>query len=106
MLPKPNRDCLEVLLVFLRHVAAQSGGNNADVGNKMDTENLATVIAPCILYPRSKDGAVTKPSSGIVPAAAENAFLSVSVVRELLENLSTIFVVSIAKFILTHRIVC
>lgn len=47
LLPKPNRDLLEVLLVFIRAVAQHQS-------NKMDITNLATVFAPNILY--AKEG--------------------------------------------------
>lgn len=44
LLPKPNRDVLECISVFLAHVAKFPE-------NKMDMSNLAIVIAPNILSP-------------------------------------------------------
>ncbi|XP_065723467.2 uncharacterized protein RhoGAP102A isoform X2 [Drosophila suzukii] len=55
LLPIPHRDTLYVLLVFLAKVAAHSDdicstdGNCLMFGNKMDSNNLATVFAPNIL---------------------------------------------------------
>ncbi|ORY57651.1 RhoGAP-domain-containing protein, partial [Neocallimastix californiae] len=49
LLPKCNRDLLEVLLIFLKEVASYSSQN------KMDIDNLATIIAPTICYSKSKD---------------------------------------------------
>jgi len=49
LLPKCNRDLLEVLLIFLKEVASYSSEN------KMDIDNLATIIAPTICYSKSKD---------------------------------------------------
>lgn len=81
LLPKPNLDFLEVLLWFLRQVSKLAGDktdtiipNNEETiesdeqadgdadneqqvggGNKMDMDNLAVVIAPNILYSKSKN---------------------------------------------------
>ncbi|KAI9274726.1 hypothetical protein BDA99DRAFT_247182 [Phascolomyces articulosus] len=54
LLPKPNRDTLEVLFLFLRWVAtfAQIGESS---GSKMTLHNIATVLAPNILYNKGKD---------------------------------------------------
>lgn len=52
LLPKANRDLVEVLVSFLREVSAYAGGED---GNKMDVNNLATVIAPNLLYSKTKD---------------------------------------------------
>lgn len=46
LLPKSHRDAMEVLFTFLNWVASFSQGES---GSKMDTHNLATVIAPNIL---------------------------------------------------------
>ncbi|KAK4521315.1 Endocytosis and vacuole integrity protein [Mucor velutinosus] len=54
LLPKANRDTMEVLFTFMKWVsqfADDAGGG----GSKMHTANLATVIAPNILYSKSKD---------------------------------------------------
>ncbi len=73
LLPKPNRDVLEVLLVFLR-LAAEYAGHGEEVGSRMDVENLATVFAPCVLYPKD-------PSRG-----AEDAYLAIGAVRMLIQH--------------------
>ncbi|KAH8418155.1 hypothetical protein KR009_006694, partial [Drosophila setifemur] len=55
LLPIPHRDTLYVLLIFLAKVSAHSDdlldsdGNCIMYGNKMDSNNLATVFAPNIL---------------------------------------------------------
>ncbi|ORZ34596.1 hypothetical protein BCR44DRAFT_1436028 [Catenaria anguillulae PL171] len=52
LLPKANRDVLEVLLLCLRDVAnACQHPSDPDRGSKMDYSNLATVIAPNLLIP-------------------------------------------------------
>ncbi|KAG2171655.1 hypothetical protein INT43_008035 [Umbelopsis isabellina] len=55
ILPKQNRDTLEVLFLFLRYVATFSESPDSPGGSKMDTENLATVIAPNVLSSRGKE---------------------------------------------------
>ncbi|KAI7860850.1 hypothetical protein BDC45DRAFT_492974 [Circinella umbellata] len=54
LLPKPNRDTLEVLFLFLKWVAtfAQTGESS---GSKMTLHNIATVLAPNVLYNKGKD---------------------------------------------------
>ncbi|CAM0140064.1 unnamed protein product [Umbelopsis sp. WA50703] len=71
MMPKANRDTLEVLMHFLKWAAtfAQVDGK---IGSKMDLTNLATVMAPNILYSKSKD-----------PAKHES-FMAISVVEMML----------------------
>ncbi|KAJ3336301.1 hypothetical protein HDU93_003105 [Gonapodya sp. JEL0774] len=71
LLPKPNRDLLEVLFLFLRDVADKAVG---DGGNKMDVDNLATVMAPNILYSKSRD------------PIKDESFYAVQVVRIILDR--------------------
>ncbi|KAJ3093065.1 hypothetical protein HK102_010970 [Quaeritorhiza haematococci] len=73
LLPKPNLDLLEVLLWFLREVAQYSStvGDEAS-GNRMDIDNLATVITPNILYSKSKN------------PADDESFLAIQALRMLL----------------------
>lgn len=78
LLPQPNRDLLEVLLDFLKFVASFSGGED---GNKMDISNLATVIAPNILYSKSKDKVGTLSSGNLIK---DESFLAIEVVKSLL----------------------
>ncbi|KAK0733887.1 hypothetical protein B0T26DRAFT_736701 [Lasiosphaeria miniovina] len=53
LLPKTHRDCLEILFVFLKW-AGSFHQVDEEVGSKMDIRNLATVIAPNVLYDRVK----------------------------------------------------
>lgn len=62
LLPIAHRDTLFVLLKFLAHVARCSDdvvnlatNQCISVGNKMDSANLATVIAPNILHSNTGD---------------------------------------------------
>jgi hypothetical protein len=70
-----------VLLAFLNYVARFAHTPDGN-GNKMDISNLATVIAPNILY--SKGGA---PSS-------DESFLAVQAVEMLLKHQSQLSMVS------------
>lgn len=56
MLPKGNRDTVEVLLQFFKWTATFAHVDGK-MGSKMDLTNLATVIAPNVLYSKSKDPA-------------------------------------------------
>jgi len=73
LLPRHNRDALEVLFVFLRWVATFAYIDD-EAGSRMDIPNLATVMAPSLLYSRS-----TEPTRG-------EALLAQSVVRHMLEH--------------------
>ncbi|KAI9143486.1 hypothetical protein BKA69DRAFT_1062211 [Paraphysoderma sedebokerense] len=55
LMPKPNRDLLEVLCIFLRQVSTFALPDDETKGSKMDLYNLATVIAPNILYSKAKE---------------------------------------------------
>lgn len=72
LLPRSNRDTMEVLFVFLRWVASFSY-RDEETGSKMDLGNLATVITPSILYAKSAN------------AAKDESFIGISAVQELLE---------------------
>jgi hypothetical protein len=54
MMPKVNRDTIEVLLHFLKWTATFAHVDGK-MGSMMDLTNLATVIAPNVLYSKSKD---------------------------------------------------
>lgn len=73
LLPRPNRDTIEVVFVFLRWVASFSG-QNEETGSKMDLANLATVITPNVLYARGAN------------AAREESFIGITAVQTLLEK--------------------
>ncbi|KAK1690740.1 RhoGAP domain-containing protein [Colletotrichum godetiae] len=49
LLPKAHRDCLEILFCFLKW-AGSFHQVDEEAGSRMDIKNLATVIAPNILY--------------------------------------------------------
>ena len=55
LLPKAHRDSLEVLFSFLTWAASFSQVDE-ETGSKMDAHNLATVVAPNILYANAPDG--------------------------------------------------
>ncbi|KDN45879.1 RhoGAP-domain-containing protein [Tilletiaria anomala UBC 951] len=73
LLPKAHRDTMEILFVFLKWVASFSHIDE-ETGSKMDLSNLATVLAPNILY-----------SKGPNPAKDET-FLANRAVLNILEN--------------------
>lgn len=73
MLPRCNRDTMEVLFLFFRWVALFSHVTT-DIGSKMDIPNLARVIAPNILYTTSKD------------PLKDESFLAINSVEMLLES--------------------
>ncbi|ORX76522.1 RhoGAP-domain-containing protein [Anaeromyces robustus] len=75
LLPKCNRDLLEVLLIFLKEVASYSDKN------KMDADNLATVIAPTICYSKSKD------------PVKDDSFLAIEAVKMMILNQDKLWIV-------------
>ncbi|KAI8340142.1 hypothetical protein BC941DRAFT_393152 [Chlamydoabsidia padenii] len=54
LLPKSNRDTMEVLFLFIHWVSTFSHTEN-NGGNKMDLYNMATMVAPNVLYSKAKD---------------------------------------------------
>ncbi|KAK9768452.1 Rho-type GTPase activating protein Rga1 [Basidiobolus ranarum] len=72
LMPKPHRDTMEALFIFLRWVSNFSHVGE-DAGSKMDLANLATVVAPNILYTNSKD------------PVKDESFLSIETVYALLK---------------------
>ncbi|WWC97915.1 hypothetical protein V866_004803 [Kwoniella sp. B9012] len=73
LLPRYNRDTMEVLFVFLRWVASFSY-KDEETGSRMDLGNLATVICPSILYAKGAN------------AAKDESFIGIQAVQQLLEN--------------------
>lgn len=71
LLPKPHRDCLEILCAFFNFVASFHEVDE-ESGSKMDTHNLATVIAPNILFTNAK-------------TPVDDNFLAIEVVHTLIE---------------------
>ncbi|KOS20247.1 Rho-type GTPase-activating protein 1 [Escovopsis weberi] len=75
LLPKSHRDCLEILLTFLKW-ASSFHQLDEEVGSKMDVRNLATVIAPNILTNAAK-----------APALDGEAMYVIDAVEMLIENI-------------------
>ncbi|KAG0170792.1 hypothetical protein DFQ30_001980 [Apophysomyces sp. BC1015] len=73
MLPRCNRDTMEVLFLFLRWVASFSHVTS-DTGSRMDITNLARVMAPNILTSSSKD------------PAKDDSFTAIHIVEMLLDS--------------------
>lgn len=71
LLPKAHRDCLEILCSFFNWVASFHQVDE-ESGSKMDTHNLATVIAPNILLTNAK-------------TPIDDNFLAIEVVHTLIE---------------------
>lgn len=82
LLPKCHRDSLELLLHFLKW-AGNFHQVDDESGSKMDVRNLATVIAPNILY---------DPVKG--PALDNEPMLAISVVEILINDVETMCLVS------------
>ena len=72
LLPKSHRDATEILFSFLNWASSFSQVDE-DIGSKMDTHNLATVVAPNILISDHKD------------AAMDESFLAIEAVNSLIE---------------------
>ncbi|ODN74597.1 hypothetical protein, variant [Cryptococcus amylolentus CBS 6039] len=73
LLPRYNRDTVEVLFTFLKWVSSFSY-RDEETGSRMDLGNLATVICPSILY--AKGSNVVK----------DDSFTAIGAVQEMLEN--------------------
>ncbi|KAI9730159.1 MAG: hypothetical protein M1818_008253 [Claussenomyces sp. TS43310] len=72
LLPKSHRDCLEILFTFFNWVASFHQVDE-ESGSKMDVHNLATVIAPNILFTNAKN------------AGMDDSFLAIEAVHSLIE---------------------
>ncbi len=81
LLPKQNIDLLSVLVRFFIEVSTYAALPN-NTGNKMTLENMATVIAPNILYTKAN-----------VP---EQSTAVIELIKVLLEAHSTVFKVDMA----------
>ena len=73
LLPKANRDTMEVLFAFLKWAASFSQVDE-ESGSKMDIHNLSTVMAPNILYSNMKNPPV------------DDSFLAIEAVNTLIES--------------------
>ena len=83
LLPKGNRDTVEVLFTFLKWVASFSHVDE-ETGNKMDMHNLATVISPNIFR--------SSPAKGTDTVRVES-FESIRVMDSLLEHQDEFYLV-------------
>lgn len=91
LLPAVNRDTLYALLIFLSKVADNSSDSTSAIGealagNKMDSNNLATVFAPNILH-------CIKPNASkeIVADKPEDRIDIINVVRTLIDHFHDLF---------------
>ncbi|KAF7727872.1 hypothetical protein EC973_006985 [Apophysomyces ossiformis] len=82
MLPRCNRDTMEVLFLFLRWVASFSHISSCS-GSRMDIPNLARVMAPNILTSSSKD------------PTKDESFTAIHVIEMLLESYEEFCLVSL-----------
>lgn len=78
MLPRSHRNLLEVLLYFFSWVASFAEIDE-ETGSKMDIHNLATVIAPNILFSKQNSQADAQPQGG------DTYFLAIEVVNQLID---------------------
>jgi hypothetical protein len=80
LMPKSHRDTMEVLFSFLKWAASFSQVDE-ESGSKMDIHNLATVMAPNILYAKEKSPNARLPA---VPQV-DDSFLAIEAVNTLIE---------------------
>ncbi|OAP63252.1 hypothetical protein AYL99_02479 [Fonsecaea erecta] len=80
LMPKSHRDTMEVLFSFLKWAASFSQVDE-ESGSKMDIHNLATVMAPNILYAKEKAPGARLPQ---VPQV-DDSFLAIEAVNTLIE---------------------
>lgn len=91
LLPKCNRDTMEVLFAFLKWAASFSQVDE-ESGSKMDVHNLATVMAPNILYAAPPKQGTKGPQ---IPQVDES-FLAIEAVNLLIKYNETFCEVSTA----------
>lgn len=73
LLPKAHRDSMEVLFAFLKWVSSFAHIDD-ESGSKMDSHNLATVMAPNILYTNAKN------------ANVDDSFLAIEAINQLIKS--------------------
>ncbi|KAK6453894.1 uncharacterized protein RJT20DRAFT_3886 [Scheffersomyces xylosifermentans] len=78
MLPRSHRNLVEVLLYFFSWVASFAEIDE-ETGSKMDIHNLATVIAPNILFSKQSN------QQDMHPQVGDTYFLAIEVVNQLIE---------------------
>ncbi|CAN3373208.1 rho-GTPase-activating protein Lrg1p [Diutina rugosa] len=82
MLPRSHRNLVEVLLYFFSWVASFAEIDE-ETGSKMDIHNLATVIAPNVLF--AKPAAGSSPEDGI-HVRGEGFFYAIEVLNQMIEQ--------------------
>ena len=90
LLPRPNLHVLQVLMWFMEEVSCHAGMHQ-DWGNKMDLDNLATVITPNILYASSAPGSShggwsLDPALSDSLASTASAFEAIKVIKTILTH--------------------
>lgn len=95
MLPTSNRDTVHGLLHFLANVASKSSdyrGPDGEMvlGNKMDSNNLATLFAPNILHTVMPGTSAEKMAAESV-AMAEERIDVINVIRSMIDHHREIF---------------
>ncbi|XP_022646940.1 rho GTPase-activating protein 6-like [Varroa destructor] len=106
LLPPANRDILWALLRLLRNICTHSSNKDDTLsGNKMDANNLATVLGPNILRTNPTPSASSGPKSFFVEKLerAEERSDVILVVRYLIENFERLFSVSAADMDAMYR---
>lgn len=86
LLPKCHRDCLEILFCFLKWAGSFHQVDD-ESGSKMDIKNLATVIAPNVLYVNSR-----------MPALDNDPIFAIDAVDVLINNIEEMCLVSNFEF--------
>lgn len=82
LLPKPHRDSLEILFCFLKWAGSFHQVDD-ESGSKMDIKNLATVIAPNILFKQMQG-----------PALDSEPMYAITVVETLINDVESMCIVS------------
>jgi hypothetical protein len=92
LLPKANRDCLEILFCFLKWVGSFHQVDD-ESGSKMDIKNLATVIAPNVLFDRNK-----------LSSLDSDPMFAIEAVEMLIANIGEMCLVRFSRFfLLPHK---
>jgi hypothetical protein len=89
MLPRSHRNLVEVLLYFFSWVASFAEIDE-ETGSKMDIHNLATVIAPNVLIPKSAatdgNGNGNSTTTGNIQQSGEGFFYAIEVLNQMIEQ--------------------
>lgn len=80
LMPKSHRDTMEVLFAFLKWTASFSQVDE-ESGSKMDVHNLATVMAPNVLFAKEK----TQGNKAVPLPPVDDSFLAIEAVHTLID---------------------